>query len=633
MGRTAIVAAIYALAVSTFGTSYVRAEAYFSSLESASSGRLSARQSSDLILDQTTALDMHNTARANVGVLPLVWDAALEADAQEYANYIASIDSLVHSTGSGQGENLAFQRSSSGVRFPLSVSTNSWLQEEVNYNGEVIPEGNFAAYGHYTQYLPAGNVVGQRPYDISSSSSSSSSTQSFETSTSTSLVVSTTSTSTSLSITTESPTSSTTSETSTATAGPVTTESSSSSTSSESSTASVGPVTTESSSSSTTSESSTASVGPVTTESSSSSTTSETSTESSSSCSTSESSTASAGPVTTESSSCSTSSEIPTVTASSSTGISSPITTVPAPPYPMNSTTALSTAETSPVFTSVTTFETSSGSVDPTAADTTLVYPTAPTYNAVTIPTSYMTYNSKKSTYTSTYAVTTTYAINLCHPRVTNCSVYKSTTEVHTITTTWCPEDTQQPTVYGNHKVPKPTRSAEPHAQNYPSNFGPGKSHPANTEGTDPVAPGQGHHPAAQHPDSKSDPASASTFTSASDAEEHVDPPDNDAAASGNLPQPAVIIPTAPILPSNPTRANSAVTGATLVAAAGVNEISPESIVEPGPSGVDDSTNNEATQAATTPSLPSYVTAAASKADVSYLCILIGFTTGFIMYG
>ncbi|KAI1848453.1 hypothetical protein JX265_008765 [Neoarthrinium moseri] len=146
-----------------------------------------------LTLDQSTALKLHNDGRAQVGSPPvqaLIWDTTLTAHAQSWANYLASIDQMQHSSGTGEGENLASQFSTSGVQYPLSVSSYAWMNEKSNYHGEVIPQGNFASYGHYTQcvwrgstkvgiayaisnsntyytvarYSPAGNVVGQTPY-------------------------------------------------------------------------------------------------------------------------------------------------------------------------------------------------------------------------------------------------------------------------------------------------------------------------------------------------------------------------------------------------------------------------------------------------------------------------------------
>lgn len=33
---------------------------------------------------------------------------------------------------------------------PLELSTNMWLSEEANYQGQPIGEGDFGSYGHYS---------------------------------------------------------------------------------------------------------------------------------------------------------------------------------------------------------------------------------------------------------------------------------------------------------------------------------------------------------------------------------------------------------------------------------------------------------------------------------------------------
>ncbi|CAI6093844.1 unnamed protein product [Clonostachys chloroleuca] len=127
--------------------------------------------------DQLESLRLHNAARAGRRLRAVVWDPSLESAARDWANYIAGINSLEHSSSAqrpNQGENLAYSK----------------LDEVSNYNGEAIPKGNFQAYGHYTQcmwsttfkigvataqaadgsyytvarYSPPGNIVGKVPY-------------------------------------------------------------------------------------------------------------------------------------------------------------------------------------------------------------------------------------------------------------------------------------------------------------------------------------------------------------------------------------------------------------------------------------------------------------------------------------
>uniref|UniRef100_A0A8H7TNN2 SCP domain-containing protein n=1 Tax=Bionectria ochroleuca TaxID=29856 RepID=A0A8H7TNN2_BIOOC len=113
--------------------------------------QLVARQSSS---DQSEALRMHNAVRARRGVRALVWDSNLEANALAWAQQLARDRKFEHSDSSqrpGQGENLAYQRSSRPISNPITAGTGLWLAEEQYYNNEPIPQGNFGAYGHYTQ--------------------------------------------------------------------------------------------------------------------------------------------------------------------------------------------------------------------------------------------------------------------------------------------------------------------------------------------------------------------------------------------------------------------------------------------------------------------------------------------------
>ncbi|XP_062177288.1 pathogenesis-related protein 1-like [Alnus glutinosa] len=129
-------------------------------------------------------INAHNTARSQVGVGPITWDANLAAFAQNYANQRTGDCRLVHS-GGPYGENLA--GSSSDLTGAAAVDL--WVREKSNYNYN----SNSCVGGeclHYTQvvwrnsvrlgcakvrcnnggtfigcnYDPRGNYVGQRPY-------------------------------------------------------------------------------------------------------------------------------------------------------------------------------------------------------------------------------------------------------------------------------------------------------------------------------------------------------------------------------------------------------------------------------------------------------------------------------------
>ncbi|KAH6654825.1 CAP domain-containing protein, partial [Truncatella angustata] len=148
-------------------------------------------QPTTLSSDQATTLKTQNDQRLTKELKSLIWDDNLAADAQQWANHLASIDSLMHSTSdqrANQGENLAYSFNSDGVLYPLTQGAQGWVAEVSNYNNEIIPQGNFAAYGHYTQvmwsstnkigmanataanggvyivarYSPPGNYLGQR---------------------------------------------------------------------------------------------------------------------------------------------------------------------------------------------------------------------------------------------------------------------------------------------------------------------------------------------------------------------------------------------------------------------------------------------------------------------------------------
>uniref|UniRef100_A0A8H7NJE0 SCP domain-containing protein n=1 Tax=Bionectria ochroleuca TaxID=29856 RepID=A0A8H7NJE0_BIOOC len=143
--------------------------------------------------DQLESLRLHNAARAGRRLKAVIWDPTLESAARDWANYIAGINSLEHSSSAqrpNQGENLAYSKSSAPILNPASIGTQLWLDEVSNYHGEAIPKGNFQAYGHYTQcmwsttykigvataqaadgsyytvarYSPPGNIVGKVPY-------------------------------------------------------------------------------------------------------------------------------------------------------------------------------------------------------------------------------------------------------------------------------------------------------------------------------------------------------------------------------------------------------------------------------------------------------------------------------------
>ncbi|KAK6076265.1 WD domain-containing protein [Seiridium cupressi] len=106
-----------------------------------------------LTLDQSVALKTQNDVRQQKNLTLLAWDATLVQDAQTWANHLAKIDNMQHSTSDqrpNEGENLAYAWSSNGVKYPLTLGAQGWMAEQKNYHNEIIPQGDFASYGHYS---------------------------------------------------------------------------------------------------------------------------------------------------------------------------------------------------------------------------------------------------------------------------------------------------------------------------------------------------------------------------------------------------------------------------------------------------------------------------------------------------
>lgn len=98
------------------------------------------------------AVAAHNAARdAAPGVkrADLVWDSHLAADAQKWADHLASTGTFQHQGMRGEGENLYMMMG--GSHQPLKTGVESWVNEKPHYHGEKIAEGDFSSYGHYTQ--------------------------------------------------------------------------------------------------------------------------------------------------------------------------------------------------------------------------------------------------------------------------------------------------------------------------------------------------------------------------------------------------------------------------------------------------------------------------------------------------
>lgn len=105
---------------------------------------------------QQEILDAHNRYRAEVGVPPLTWSDSLAADAQGWANSLASLggNTLEHDSNSRQGENLWL---GTADRFSYTDMVNDWGGEGEYFRNGAFPDVSSTGYwfdvGHYTQII------------------------------------------------------------------------------------------------------------------------------------------------------------------------------------------------------------------------------------------------------------------------------------------------------------------------------------------------------------------------------------------------------------------------------------------------------------------------------------------------
>ncbi|MFQ6657660.1 hypothetical protein Gotur_027243 [Gossypium turneri] len=135
-------------------------------------------------------LNVHNAARAAVGVRPITWNNVVARYAADYAEKRISDCKLVHS-GGPYGENLAW---SSGD-LSGSDAVRMWINEKINYNLKSGACNSSRVCSHYTQvirrnsvrlgcakarcnnggtfvicnYDPPGNIIGKLPIDVNQS--------------------------------------------------------------------------------------------------------------------------------------------------------------------------------------------------------------------------------------------------------------------------------------------------------------------------------------------------------------------------------------------------------------------------------------------------------------------------------
>ena len=129
-------------------------------------------------------LEVHNQARAEVGVSPLSWNHTLEAYAQHYADERIPDCDLEHSMGPF-GENLAEgygeMKGSDAVKFWLtekpnySYHSNSCVNDECLHYTQIVWRGSVHLGCARAKcdngwvfvicsYDPPGNIEGERPY-------------------------------------------------------------------------------------------------------------------------------------------------------------------------------------------------------------------------------------------------------------------------------------------------------------------------------------------------------------------------------------------------------------------------------------------------------------------------------------
>lgn len=134
-------------------------------------------------VDPTTCLDAHNRARAEVGVAPLTWDAALASKGVAWAQHMADLDFFDHRTPNQADEqmNNLFSSTDCLAAVAAFVSEKPLLPED-----RVVRQDGYKSYGHYSMmvwrattrvgcgrgvdknlvcyYETPGNTVGQAAY-------------------------------------------------------------------------------------------------------------------------------------------------------------------------------------------------------------------------------------------------------------------------------------------------------------------------------------------------------------------------------------------------------------------------------------------------------------------------------------
>ena len=96
-------------------------------------------------------LRRHNMYRRRHRAPNLVLSSKINAFAQRYANYLARIDRMRHSKGSGYGENLYVKWGTGNFKISAKDAVDMWYREISKYR---FGRGGFSpATGHFTQLV------------------------------------------------------------------------------------------------------------------------------------------------------------------------------------------------------------------------------------------------------------------------------------------------------------------------------------------------------------------------------------------------------------------------------------------------------------------------------------------------
>ncbi|GJS49261.1 pathogenesis-related leaf protein 4-like protein [Tanacetum coccineum] len=109
---------------------------------------LTILHTNDALTEQEEFLNTHNSARSQVGVANVVWNATVATYALNYANQRKADCNLVHS-GGPYGENLA---EGSGT-FTATAAVNLWVAEQAYYTYSTNTCASGHVCGHYTQVV------------------------------------------------------------------------------------------------------------------------------------------------------------------------------------------------------------------------------------------------------------------------------------------------------------------------------------------------------------------------------------------------------------------------------------------------------------------------------------------------